>query len=161
IARGEQSAAEKLDQAIEDVFTRINRQVRNELKGRINEVYSSNWAGWIYERRKLLDEAVAVAAKLQPPTQWHVALVSGSTGSAILLNGKEFWDEAILIVEGAFKEGTPPQKLPRAMLFVAAQFKAERDVSGIGQIINDITVREKPGSLLQVVDPSGETHSFL
>lgn len=158
IARGQLDTAQKLEQGSEDLFARINQQVRNKLKGLVNEVYTSTWTEWTTIRAQRLDEAVRFAGNLPPlggATGWDVMLLSGATGSPIRLDGREIWDEAILIVE----RGTSG-KMPRAILFNAAQLKAERDVSAIAQTIGDITDRERPGAILDWVDDKGVQHAF-
>ncbi len=155
MAQGQMELANKIEERIEQAWAETDNLVRNKLKGVINELYTSKWAGWAAQRVKLLDEAVAVAERLPQPPGWDVIPVSGATSGPIRLDGLEIWDEAVLIVERLAAPGRP-----RAMLFAAAQLKAERDVSAIGQVIGDITKRERPGALLQFTDDKGGEQMF-
>jgi hypothetical protein len=74
-----------------------------------------------------LREAVKAAKRLG--REYAVISVSGT----IKLNGKETWDEAILIIKNAGAKGEAPE----AILHTAAQTKVERRISAVDQSIRD------------------------
>ena len=128
LKRGETKAIRAARQALTDA-----KQSRSgyfsKIKGLLGEAYVPRWSNWTLQREAFLEKAQGIAERLGP--KWKVRHAVGD----IRLDGKEAWDEAIFLV----REDTG-----EARLFVAAQFKAEREISAAEQVGRDIA-REAGG----------------
>lgn len=103
----------------------------SNLRGAIFEAYVSRWDGWLQEVNRVMRLAEQELAKL--PAGWRVERVVGG----MRLNGKQVWDEAILLVEDGGRR--------HARLFMAAELKNEETLSAPDQIIRAIK-RENEGT---------------
>jgi hypothetical protein len=97
-----------------------------KLQGTLFEAYAARSRAWLSATGKKLREARELAATLGPG--WKAIRVTGG----LRIGGREAWDEAILIVRQQ-KDRTAGE----AILFMAAQFKAEKQLSAIRQTIRD------------------------
>jgi hypothetical protein len=102
----------------------------SKLKGLIGEAYVPRWKDWLVQIESFEEVARREAAEL--PGQWTVRSIAGN----LRLDGAETWDQAILLTR-AGSPGSPP----RAKLFLAGQFKIEKQVTALEQVERD-AIRE-------------------
>jgi hypothetical protein len=102
----------------------------SKVKGLIGEAYVPRWKNWLIQIESFEEVAQRAAAEL--PGQWTVRPIAGN----LRLDGAETWDQAILLAR-AGSPGSPP----RAKLFLAAQFKVEKQVTALEQVERD-AIRE-------------------
>jgi hypothetical protein len=128
------------------VATKARQGYHNKVKGALGEAYVSRCAEWTDLRGGFVDVARRRAAQLNQmavrqgsPTRW-TTLVATLDGR-ISIDGKDAWDEAVLIVEQV-RPGM--NRLRRAELVAAAQYKVEKRVSALEQVISDVE-RERGG----------------
>lgn len=119
------------------------RGYHSKLKGLLGEAYASRCGEWLDLRDAFFELAThrvgqlnRAARRIDPdnPVLWDVVSAKG----ALYIDKLEAWDEAVLIVE-RLRPGM--NRLPRAELVVAAQYKVEKRVSALTQIAHD-TARE-------------------
>jgi hypothetical protein len=110
----------------------------SKVKGLLGEGYASQCKEFLDLREAFYDlakhrvaELNRQARRLGTDVEWEVVLAKGT----LKIDGKEAWDEAILIVEKL----RPGLKRPRAELVMAAQYKVEQRVSALAQIKDDVT----------------------
>jgi hypothetical protein len=127
---------------------------RSKIKGLLGEAYAPRWQSWLISLQGYLEIARRSAASL--PGEWEVVPVVGD----LRLEGKEVWDQAILLV----RQGQPG-RAAEARLFLAAQFKVEKQISALEQIENDVLRETTPGATSRLpvltVDQSGRTETYL
>lgn len=107
---------------------------RSNLQGRILESYIPKWGVWNAEVNRVSRLAEEEARQLG--SGWSSRRVTGG----LWLDGAEVWDEAILLVSDLTSVGQA-----RARLLMAAQYKAEKVLSGPNQVVRDIIFREARG----------------
>jgi hypothetical protein len=123
------AADPKLIQQAEAAVAAAKKSLRgyhSKVKGLLGEAYIQRWKGWRLMREGYLEEAERAAASLGHG--WQVRHVAGG----VRLDGKEAWDEVILLV----REGAPGRPA-EAKLFLAAQHKVEKHISSLGQVEED------------------------
>lgn len=139
--------------AAEEELLRARRSFNSHLskiKGRLGEAYVPRWKGWKVQMKGYLEVAEREARTLPGPGRWEVRRVFGD----LRLNGSETWDEAILLLN---HDTVPPQ----AKLFLAAQYKVEKQDTALDQIINDLRREtETTASRLPWVTFPGTPHPY-
>lgn len=139
------------------------RGLHSQVKGALGEAYASRCAEWVDMREAFCDLAMRRAKALNKEarrrassTRWTTVTVRGR----VLLDDKLAWDEAVLVIEELAPGMT---RLRRAELVVAAQYKVEKRVSALEQVVRDVE-RERgavPGSaMLSYQTASGAMENF-
>jgi hypothetical protein len=143
---GTSAAIQAAEQAVKEASGRVAGYL-SKIKGLLGEAYVPLWRNWKIQMDSWMEVAQREAKALG--RGWEAQRVVGD----LRIDGAEAWDEAILLVNRDTKQ---------VKLFLAAQYKVEKQVSAITQAQND-ALRETAtasGKLPQVsfiVD--GETYS--
>jgi hypothetical protein len=137
LAKGQGPKAQ-LEKELADALT-ARRGFHSKLKGILGEAYASRCGEWLDLRDAFFELAThrvgqlnRAARRVDPdnPVLWEVVSAKGR----LYIDSLEAWDEAVLIVE-RLRPGM--NRLPRAELVVAAQYKVEKRVSALKQIAHD------------------------
>jgi hypothetical protein len=136
VTRAAQQPSAAADAALE-AAARSRAGYHSKLKGLLGEAYAARCAEWVDLREAFFELAARRAEELNraarragSPTRWEVV----TARDTLRIDGREAWDEAVLIVEKL----RPGMGRPRAELVVAAQYKVENRVSALAQIERDV-----------------------
>jgi hypothetical protein len=130
-AQGSPAAVEVARRALRSATERLAGN-RSKLQGMLAEIYVTHWKTWRDQVEAYRDLAEAEIA--HRPGRWEVRPVAGD----LRLDGKEVWDEAILLVRTDVDPGL-------AEIFLAAQFKAEKQDTALEQVLHDAAREFRPG----------------
>jgi hypothetical protein len=119
---GSATAIRAAERAVETARQRVDGYL-SPVKGRLGEAYVPRWDAWKIQMEGFLE--VAQREARASGRGWEAQRVVGG----LRLDGAEAWDEAILLVN---------RRTGHAKLFLAAQYKVEKQVSALTQIENDI-----------------------
>ncbi|MDQ0605401.1 hypothetical protein QF037_009746 [Streptomyces canus] len=128
---GKTTAVRAAEQALRHA-KRVLGGSTSKVKGLLGEAYVPRWSGWKVQMDSWREVAELEARALG--REWEVRRVVGD----LYIDGAESWDEAILLVNPRTKQ---------AKLFLAAQYKVEKQVTALQQVQNDALRETTPGRL--------------
>lgn len=150
-AAGDPDALRRARQALKDAQSGRSG-FHSKIKGTLGEAYAPRWSAWREQRESLIEAAGRLATSL--PGNWEVRTFAGN----VRLDDAEAWDEVILLV-GRTAPGGPPE----AKLFMAAQYKVEKQVTAIKQVTERDVIRESAGlqrTQLPLLTIDGQREAF-
>jgi hypothetical protein len=127
---GTPAAIVAAEQAVSEASSRVAGYL-SKVKGLLGEAYVPLWRNWKVQMDSWLEVAQREAKALG--RGWEAQRVVGN----LRIDGSEAWDEAILLVNRETKQ---------VKLFLAAQYKVEKQVSAITQAQNDALRETATGS---------------
>jgi len=127
--------------------------IHSSLKGKVlGEMFAQHWDDWILHMDAYEDLANEAATALGPG--WKARKVYGN----MRLGGKEYLDQAILLVNESLPATTSPSA-PLSKLFLGVQIKVESVNTSLEQTLADM-VRETGSSILEIEGKDGTRTLF-